>query len=185
MKNIFLKLKENQTIELKQSTNGLPSSIFETYSSFANTKGGKIYLGIKEGKEPNNIIGVNNPSALKKDFFNTIFNKTKVSSCLGGDELWKQIDFEGKTIIEISIPEVPRDLKPIYLNGNPVYTYIRRSDGDYLASEYERKSMESDSFSKKMDMQPNKEDILFADLIKRQLNHIEQCLMNKIHRICF
>lgn len=164
MENNFLKLKESQTIELKQSTNGLPSSIFETYSSFANTKGGKIYLGIKEGKESNNIIGVNNPSALKKDFFNTISNKTKVSSCLGGDELWKQIDFEGKTIVEISVPEAPRALKPIYLNGNPVYTYVRRSDGDYLASEYERKSMELDSFAKKMDMQPNKEGILFVDL---------------------
>lgn len=75
--NIFLKLKENQTIELKQSTNGLPSSIFETYSSFANTKGGKIYLGIKEGKEPNNIIGVNNPSALKKDFLQYDFQQDK------------------------------------------------------------------------------------------------------------
>lgn len=43
-------LEENQTIELKEAQGGLPNSLWETYSSFCNTSGGRIYLGIQEGK---------------------------------------------------------------------------------------------------------------------------------------
>ncbi len=165
----YLKLKESQTIELKTSEQKLPSNIFETYCSFANTKGGSILLGIKEGNDENIIVGVKNVETIKKDFFNTISNKSKVSSCLGGDELWNEIKLDGKTIIEIKIPEAPRYLKPVYLNSNPSLTYIRRSDGDYLASEHERKAMELDSFPRKVDMQANRNGITLADLNQESL----------------
>lgn len=166
----YLKIKESQTVELKTSEQKLPSSLFETYSSFANTKGGAIFLGIKEGNNENIIAGVSNPKSLKKDFFNAISNNTKVSVCLGGDELWKEIDVDGKTIIQITIPEAPRSLKPVYLNSNPALAYIRRNDGDYLASEQERRAMELDSFPFKMDMQPNSSDITLYDLNQESLD---------------
>lgn len=41
--------KESQTLEFKTVDKGLPLSLYETYSSFANTKGGTIVLGVKEG----------------------------------------------------------------------------------------------------------------------------------------
>lgn len=165
----YLEIKESQTLELKTSQKGLPSSIFETYSSFANTKGGTIVLGIKEGDKENTIVGVDNPQSLKKDFFNTISNKTKVSTCLCLDSSWKETDADGKTVIEIYIPEAPRSLKPVYLNGNPALTFIRRNDGDYLASDYERKAMELDSFPKKYDMKPNEIGISLPDLNQETL----------------
>ncbi len=43
-------LKESAAIELKEGGNKIPSSFYETYSSFSNTAGGIVYLGIKEGK---------------------------------------------------------------------------------------------------------------------------------------
>lgn len=167
----YLKAKESQTLELKTAEKGLPSSIFETYCSFANTKGGTILLGIKEGEKENAIVGVKNSAAMKKDFFNTISNKTKVSACLGGDELWKEMVLDDKTIIEIHVPEAPRYSKPLYLNGNPALTYIRRNDGDYLANEYERIAMELDSFPQKADMKPNQIGLTLADLNQETLKN--------------
>ena len=41
---------EDICLEVKKATNGLSNSIWETYSSFANSEGGLILLGIEEDK---------------------------------------------------------------------------------------------------------------------------------------
>ncbi|MCM1083554.1 MAG: putative DNA binding domain-containing protein [Clostridium sp.] len=38
-------------IECKEAENNVPRSVYETYSAFANTKGGYIILGVKEDKQ--------------------------------------------------------------------------------------------------------------------------------------
>lgn len=43
--------REDNCLEVKKATKGLSNSIWETYSSFANSEGGLILLGIEEDKK--------------------------------------------------------------------------------------------------------------------------------------
>ena len=72
--------RENNRIEAKKALGGLPQSIWETYSAFANTLGGIILLGVKE--DPDRFlqaVDLPDPDKLIKDFWDTINNSNKVS----------------------------------------------------------------------------------------------------------
>ena len=46
--NNFNKYKEDNSLEVKKADGGLPITLWETYSSFANSNGGVIILGVGE-----------------------------------------------------------------------------------------------------------------------------------------
>lgn len=72
------KLGESFDIELKRSTDKLPKSFWETYSSFSNTFGGYIILGVTETGNGIKISGVSGVSKIIKDMCNTANNLDKV-----------------------------------------------------------------------------------------------------------
>jgi predicted HTH transcriptional regulator len=73
-------LRENNRIEVKQAIKGLPHSIWETYSAFANTQGGLIILGAEELTDKSiKTVLLSNPDKLVPDFWNTVNNQKKIS----------------------------------------------------------------------------------------------------------
>ena len=72
--------KESKFLEYKTGKGKLPTSLWETYSAFANTSGGKIIIGISEPKHQKyEVTGVDNPELRIEEFWNTVTNPNKVS----------------------------------------------------------------------------------------------------------
>jgi ATP-dependent DNA helicase RecG len=68
-----LQLGEDQDVEFKAAQGGFPKSVWETVSAFANTSGGNIILGVVENNGEFEIVGINKPQTLIKDFWDTHF----------------------------------------------------------------------------------------------------------------
>ena len=106
--------KENNKLEVKKATGGLPHSIWQTYSAFANTDGGLILLGVDENPDKTlNVIGLLNPENLIADFWNTVNNSQKVSFNILFDRHVQIMEVDSKKIIVIKVPRADRTLKPI------------------------------------------------------------------------
>lgn len=142
---------ERLHLECKKASREVPKSIWETYSSFANTLGGDILLGIEEDLSATDaskrftILGVENVSKIKTDFWNTV-NCDKVSANILQDEDVSDFEVDGKSIIRIHIPQADFTLRPVYINGNPLKgTFRRNHEGDYHCTEAEVKAMLRDA----------------------------------------
>lgn len=120
----------------------LPSDFWPTYSSFANTHGGVILLGIKEKNRHFSIHGIHDTHAVITDLFNTLNNPSKVSRNLLTDNNVEIISIDSKNIIQITVPAAQRKQKPIYLNGNPLKnTYRRINESDLVCDDETVKRM--------------------------------------------
>lgn len=83
---------ERVTLECKRASKGLPASLWETYSAFANTYGGTILLGVVEHMdEPDKskrfeIVGVDDADKIRKNLWDIVNNKEKVNVNLLKDD---------------------------------------------------------------------------------------------------
>ena len=142
---------ERVTLECKRAKAEVPKSIWQTYSAFANTIGGLILLGVDENLQEKDvskrfqIIGVDEPSKIITDFWNTL-NSDKVNENILVDSDVEVVNVDGAQIVCIHVPQADWMAKPIYLNGN-VYkgTYRRNNEGDYHCAEAQVKAMIRDS----------------------------------------
>ena len=129
---------EEIDLEAKRATgrNGrgeLPRSFFETYSAMANTNGGIIFLGIEE--KPKGIfsaVGIPEPEPVLKSLWDNLNNKNQVSVNLLADKMVLVKKFQGKNVIQVSVPRALRNQRPVYIGKNPFEgTYRRNYEGDY------------------------------------------------------
>ena len=153
LKEIF-KSSEKVNIEVKAAQGGIPQSIWETYSSFANTFGGTIILGIGEDKETKKFIpmGVPNAEKMISDIWNIVNNSQKVSRNILLERHVYIEQYEGKDYVVIDVPRAARTSKPIYV-GTDMFkgSYRRNHEGDYLCTEAEIKTMIRDSLDTSAD----------------------------------
>ena len=135
-------------MEFKSAKGGFPHSMWETYSSFANTDGGAIVFGIREKDDRFYLDGLTKEQVKKyeKEFFNGMHNKQIVNIPLLNENDVQAVEFGGAYCLFFYIPRVDRSLRPVYCGLDPYTgTYRRDLDGDYHCSREEVNSMFSDA----------------------------------------
>lgn len=147
----LLKFGEHINLECKKAESKLPNSVWETYSSFANTDGGIILFGVEEHTRETSFekrftfVSIKNPEQRLKDFWNTV-NSEKVSSNILIDSDVGFCEVNGETIMWIHVPQADYRSKPVFINGNPMKgTFKRNHEGDYHCTEDEIKAMLRDA----------------------------------------
>ena len=108
-----LNICENHERECKLANGGLPESIWETYSSFANTNGGTILLGIREHRDSFTIEGLTDKQTIKyqKDFWSTLNDRNKISKNILLNHHVQVVEVEDKKILKIDIPAAAKNKK--------------------------------------------------------------------------
>ncbi len=110
---------ENETVELKQS---FSKTVIETLVAFANTKGGKVIIGVKDNKS---IVGISATEETIQKWINEIKQSTE-PSIIPDVELHK---LEKRDIAVFIIKEFP--VKPLSFKGR---YYIRKQNSNHQLS---------------------------------------------------
>lgn len=177
--------KENSQLEAKSAKGGFPNSLWETYSAFANTNGGIILLGVKETKD-----GTLHPETgvdaekLRKDFWNMVNNRQKVSANIVTDRMVTVENVNGSNILVINVPRAERSARPVYVGLDPKSgTYRRNHDGDYHCSIDEVSLMFRDASAVTQDSKvlENMDSSVFCkDSVKGYRNFFRSCHSNHL-----
>ena len=131
---------ETQTIELKSATQGCPTRLFDTLSSFSNQdEGGIIIFGVDEA-EDYTIKGVYDAHDLQKKI--TEQCKQMEPSVRA---LFTVCDIDGKAVVSAEIPGVNISERPVFYKGvgRIKGSYVRVGESDEPMSEYEIYSYEA------------------------------------------
>ncbi|ADU06210.1 putative transcriptional regulator [Micromonospora sp. L5] len=138
-------------VEVKKALGGLPRSVRETLSSFSNTRGGVIILGLDES-EGFAATGLSDPATMAANFASTCSDEMEPPV----RALVQIQEFEGAQVLVAEIPEIDRSQKPCYYKGAGLTkgAYIRVHDGDRQLSSYEVQVMLSSRGQPLDDSQP-------------------------------
>ena len=109
--------RENNRIEAKKALGGLPRSVWETYSAFANTLGGVILLGVEELPDHSlRPVDLPDPQWLIREFREILNDPRRVSVNILSERSVSIVAVEGKHIVAIEVPRARRYDRPVYLS---------------------------------------------------------------------
>ncbi len=135
--------REDDRIEAKQALGGLPESIWETYSAFANAEGGVILLGVEEMPDKRlHALDLLDPHWLIEDFWRGMEDPDLVSVNILSEEHVQIHSLEGKQIVTVTVPPAPARLRPVYIRQDGYWcAYRRRGEGDFRCTREEIEEM--------------------------------------------
>ena len=136
LKEWLINIREKYYFELKKASE-LPNAFWETYSSFCNTAGGYIILGVEEKRPLNEITGVGNPDKAILSLWDQLSNLNKVSFRNVDNQDVYTYNIDGKDVIIVHVKEVPDSMKPVYISGKIENSWVRTGDGDRKATKEE------------------------------------------------
>ncbi|HTP65881.1 MAG TPA: ATP-binding protein [Geobacteraceae bacterium] len=141
-----INIGEDQDLEFKSAKGGLPKSLWESLSAFANTDGGYLVLGVVVRGKGFEIEGVSNPEGLLKTFWDGHNNYQKVSWPVCSQSDVQVVSLDILKVVVIHAPRVHRSNRPVYINGNPMLGTCKRNyEGDYRCTEEEIRQMLRDA----------------------------------------
>jgi ATP-dependent DNA helicase RecG len=121
-------------VEVKNSRGGLPKSLRETLSSFSNTRGGVVVLGLDEARGFA-ASGLPNPAKIAADLGSMCSSEMEppLRPLIGIHQ------FEGDQVVVAEIPELDPAQRPCFYTGAGMTkgSFVRVSDGDRRLSAYE------------------------------------------------
>ena len=138
-------LNESYDLEFKSAKGGLPRSLWESYSAFANSEGGTIILGVSEKDNYCYLDGLEEDVVRKwlDDFWNQINNKEKVSiNLLTAKDVRIEKVKDDINVLIIRVPPASFRYRPVYIGTDMLKgTYRRDHTGDYRCMPEEVKRM--------------------------------------------
>lgn len=137
---------EDGSVEFKSARGGVPRSMWETVSAFANTAGGTILLGVDpDGK----VLGVEDADALQADIASALHETVTPTIQV----VLSIVDVDEGRLIELRVPEAEPFLKPVFMTNRGVRdgafkrvgsSDLKISDVDLIRFASERSGMSPD-----------------------------------------
>lgn len=142
---------EPTDVEVKSARGGLPTSVVETISAFANGTGGTLLLGIDEAAGFAPAAGFD-ASAVRDALADACANKVE-PPCRAPIEV---DNAEGAMVVRIDVPELDPVEKPCFVSTRGAYagSFIRGGDGDRRLSHYEVTQLLSNRSQPTVDRDP-------------------------------
>lgn len=142
-------LAECQTIEFKEASVCLPDDVWETYSAFANTEGGKIVLGIAE-PSPGvfKAEGVGDARTVMRQFWENVRNPQRVENdVMLPDGVSIDCSY-GVDLVVVNVPRAERHMRPVRVYDKKMKSFVafvRRDVIDTRCNDFEMRLLEYDA----------------------------------------